>query len=375
MTDTLPTGLYVHYPWCIRKCPYCDFNSVKKIPDSDADEIYLSSLIRDFDSSVGKISHRCFNTVYFGGGTPSLFPPRLMGKFLEHVSSYLEKNCEISMEANPGTVSYELLKEYRQAGINRISLGVQSFSDDCLMSLGRIHSSAQAADACKNVVKAGFDNFNIDLMHGLPGQDLKMALSDLQMAVSLGCNHLSWYELTLEEGTYFGRHPPELPNEDALADIENGGFSYLKEQGFERYEVSAFTKDRRCQNNLNYWYFYDYLGIGAGAHSKIRTKMHTCRRANDEDVRSYIRQTESETNDFVRVADTDLPFEFMLNRLRVFDEIGFDEFYKTTGLDYELIRPMIEKACHKGLMQLSESGYSLSAQGRWMLNEILEYFL
>ncbi|MGN0894285.1 MAG: radical SAM family heme chaperone HemW [Succinivibrio sp.] len=375
MSDTLKTGLYVHYPWCIRKCPYCDFNSSKKLSDPDADSIYLEALIRDFDKSVFQIGKRSFNTVYFGGGTPSLFPPSLMGRFISHVSLYLEKDCEISMEANPGTVDLKLLREYKAVGVNRVSLGVQSFDDESLKDLHRIHSSAEAVDACKNVIRAGFDNFNIDLMHGLPNQDCKKALYDLGMAVSLGCNHLSWYELTIEEDTYFGSHPPLLPDEDTLSDIEHSGFSYLSEQGFKRYEVSAFTKNRRCQNNLNYWYFSDYLGIGAGAHSKIRLGKNTFRRANCEEVMAYLEDSLKIKNDFVQVSPSDLPFEFMLNRLRVFDEIGYEEFNKTTALDYKLIKPVIDKACHKGLMVVSDRGFSLTEKGRWMLNEILEDFL
>ena len=330
MIDLLPVSLYIHYPWCIRKCPYCDFNSYPKNKSVCTDESYLNALILDFKQNINLISNRKFNAVYFGGGTPSLFSPKLMEKLMHEISPYCEENCEISMEANPGTVSLETLKDYRSLGVNRISLGVQSFDDRELKLLGRIHDSKAAIEACNNVIKAGFDNFNIDIMHGLPEQTTQKALADIKIAASLGCNHLSWYELTLEEDTYFGSHPPKLPNEDNLADIEEQGFVLLKELGFNRYEVSGYTKDRRCQNNLNYWFFYDYFGIGAGAHSKIQIGDKTCRRGNPQKPSSYIEEVKNKKNNFFEVKKSDLPFEFMLNRLRVFDETKYDEFENTT---------------------------------------------
>lgn len=375
MIDLLPVSLYIHYPWCIRKCPYCDFNSYPKNKSVCTDESYLNALIIDFKQNINLISNRKFNAVYFGGGTPSLFSPKLMEKLMHEISPYCEENCEISMEANPGTVSLESLKDYRSLGVNRISLGVQSFDDRELKLLGRIHDSKAAIEACNNVIKAGFDNFNIDIMHGLPEQTTQKALADIKIATSLGCNHLSWYELTLEEDTYFGSHPPKLPNEDNLADIEEQGFVLLKELGFNRYEVSGYTKDRRCQNNLNYWFFYDYFGIGAGAHSKIKIGDKTCRRGNPQDPSSYIEEVKNKKNNFFEVKKSDLPFEFMLNRLRVFDETKYDEFENTTRLNFLTVKDKLEKAKDDGLLQFSDTGYALTDKGRWMLNDILELFL
>lgn len=375
MIDLLPVSLYIHYPWCIRKCPYCDFNSYPKNKSVCTDESYLNALILDFKQNINLISNRKFNAVYFGGGTPSLFSPKLMEKLMHEISHYCEENCEISMEANPGTVSLETLKDYRSLGVNRISLGVQSFDDRELKLLGRIHDSKAAIEACNNVIKAGFDNFNIDIMHGLPEQTTQKALADIKIAASLGCNHLSWYELTLEEDTYFGSHPPKLPNEDNLADIEEQGFVLLKELGFNRYEVSGYTKDRRCQNNLNYWFFYDYFGIGAGAHSKIQIGDKTCRRGNPQKPSSYIEEVKNKKNNFFEVKKSDLPFEFMLNRLRVFDETKYDEFETTTRLNFSTVKDKLEKAKGEGLLRFSDTGYALTDKGRWMLNDILELFL
>lgn len=375
MIDLLPVSLYIHYPWCIRKCPYCDFNSYPKNKSVCTDESYLNALILDFKQNINLISNRKFNAVYFGGGTPSLFSPKLMEKLMHEISPYCEENCEISMEANPGTVSLETLKDYRSLGVNRISLGVQSFDDRELKLLGRIHDSKAAIEACNNVIKAGFDNFNIDIMHGLPEQTTQKALADIKIAASLGCNHLSWYELTIEEDTYFGSHPPKLPNEDNLADIEEQGFVLLKELGFNRYEVSGYTKDRRCQNNLNYWFFYDYFGIGAGAHSKIQIGDKTCRRGNPQKPSSYIEEVKNKKNNFFEVKKSDLPFEFMLNRLRVFDETKYDEFETTTRLNFSTVKDKLEKAKGEGLLRFSDTGYALTDKGRWMLNDILELFL
>lgn len=375
MIDLLPVSLYIHYPWCIRKCPYCDFNSYPKNKSVCTDESYLNALILDFKQNINLISNRKFNAVYFGGGTPSLFSPKLMEKLMHEISPYCEENCEISMEANSGTVSLETLKDYRSLGVNRISLGVQSFDDRELKLLGRIHDSKAAIEACNNVIKAGFDNFNIDIMHGLPEQTTQKALADIKIAASLGCNHLSWYELTLEEDTYFGSNPPKLPNEDNLADIEEQGFVLLKELGFNRYEVSGYTKDRRCQNNLNYWFFYDYFGIGAGAHSKIQIGDKTCRRGNPQKPSSYIEEVKNKKNNFFEVKKSDLPFEFMLNRLRVFDETKYDEFENTTRLNFSTVKDKLEKAKGEGLLRFSDTGYALTDKGRWMLNDILELFL
>ncbi|MGN0915587.1 MAG: radical SAM family heme chaperone HemW [Succinivibrio sp.] len=369
-----PVGLYIHYPWCIRKCPYCDFNSYRKDKDC-CDKTYADTLIKDFKDSLTYLEGRKFISVYLGGGTPSLFPPAFLERLFKEIRPYVGDNAEISMEANPGTVTYELLKEYRDLGVNRLSLGIQSFNDNSLRALGRIHNGAEALRAVDAVHKAGFDNFNLDIMHGLPGQSLGMALDDLKKAVDSGATHLSWYELTLEEDTAFGANPPDLPDEDELSSIEMSGFDYLESNGFKRYEISGFSKGKPCVHNLNYWYFGDYIGIGAGAHSKVFTDSKTRRRAHAQDVSDYINEVMVGDCSFDTVSEADIPFEFMLNRLRVFNEIGFDEFEKTTALPFSLVKDKILKAETKGLIKTGNDSYQLTSLGKWMVNDILEDFL
>lgn len=375
MTATLPIGLYVHYPWCVRKCPYCDFNSYPLKERSCTEDSYLDALLSDFSSFEKYMEGRSFVSVYFGGGTPSLFSPKNMEKVLKRISSYISDSTEISMEANPGTVDLELLKSYLSIGVNRISVGVQSFNDLSLKSLGRIHNSKDAVSCCENVIKAGFKNFNIDLMHGLPRQTVQMALDDISQAVALGCNHMSWYELTIEEDTAFGSNPPVLPSEDTLSDIEEKGFELLLENGFRRYEVSGFTKDKRCIHNQNYWYFGDYIGIGAGAHSKLKIGDDTFRNANLEIPSEYISQIKNNSLKLTRVNADALPFEFMLNRLRIFDDVKTGEFESATGLLFDVVRDKLEKASGLGLLEMNRDYYKLTEKGRWMLNDILEMFL
>lgn len=376
MTSSLPVGLYVHYPWCVRKCPYCDFNSYPvKNRSASEENSYVNALLSEFSLYEKYLESRSLISVYFGGGTPSLFSPRDMGKVIDRISPYLTENTEISMEANPGTVNLDNLKDYRSIGVNRISIGVQSFNDTSLKALGRIHNSKEAVLCCENVIKAGFDNFNIDIMHGLPKQNVAMAIEDINRAVDLGCNHMSWYELTIEEDTAFGLNPPVLPSEDALSDIEEQGFNLLSEKGFSRYEVSGFTKDRRCIHNQNYWYFGDYIGIGAGAHSKLKLEDDTFRKANNEVPSEYISQIKTGALDLRNVDSEDLPFEFMLNRLRIFDDIGYDEFEQTTGLSFETVKEKLEEAQALGLLEMNHDFYRLTSKGKWMLNDILEMFL
>lgn len=366
----LPLSLYIHYPWCRRKCPYCDFNSYAKI--EGLDDSYLQALISDYESLSLYTAKRDFVSVYIGGGTPSLFPPKLLGKLLERISDKISSNTEISMEANPGTIDYKSLCEYKALGINRLSIGVQSFNDASLKRLGRIHNGKTAIEACEAALKAGFNNLNIDIMHGLPKQTLAEALADLQLAQALGCEHLSWYELTLEKDTAFGQNPPPLPSEDVLADIEEAGFAYLDEVGFKRYEISGYSRNLKCRHNLNYWYFYDYAGIGAGAHSKFFCDNKTLRRANVADPKAFISGKSAE---IFEVDSTDVPFEFMLNRLRVFNKIKIGEFKETTGLNFECVEAKLKHSQSMGLLEFAGDTYYLTALGKTMLNEILELFL
>ena len=378
MNENLPLGIYVHYPFCVRKCPYCDFVSYSKAQCGIADEDYLFALLNEFKIKEPFVKGRTFRSIYFGGGTPSLFKPSCIGTLLETLSSYIDTGTEISMEANPGTVTKKLLKAYHDAGINRLSLGVQSFTDRALKALGRIHDSKSSFSACESA-QSIFDNFNIDLMHGLPGQSINEALYDLQCALDFSCTHLSWYELTIEEDTAFGTNPPALPDEDLLIATENEGFSFLNSNDYQRYEISAFHHGKPCQHNTNYWSFGDYLGLGAAAHSKLKIGSVTYRQSNYEDVPQYLKDVyllkESGDVRLQVVADSDLPFEFMLNRLRLLKETGIEEFSKTTGLDFNKVKPQLLKAQQLGLLYLNDTGYGLTEHGKWHLNEILKMFL
>ncbi|MGN0908076.1 MAG: radical SAM family heme chaperone HemW [Succinivibrio sp.] len=369
----LPTGLYVHYPFCIRKCPYCDFFSKPEGACRARDLKYLKALCDDFDSQEALLNGRRIMSVYLGGGTPSLCDPDIIARLIEHVRPHLEEGCEISMEANPGTTTRGKLRDFREAGVNRLSLGVQSFDSRMLRALGRIHDGAQARSAVEDALWAGFSNLNLDIMHGLPGQDPDMALSDLRIACSYPATHLSWYELTIEEGTRFGEHPPELPDEDDLAAIEDRGFSLLASSGFERYEVSAFARNGiKCLHNRNYWLFGDYLGIGAGASGKVFIDGRTLRRACPEDPQAFV---EGRRGEYQEVPGQEIPFEYMLNRLRLYGDAGAPEYEKATGLPFETIRAGLEEAARLGCIELEGTTYRLTAFGRLMLNDVLELFL
>ncbi|SPT71385.1 Oxygen-independent coproporphyrinogen-III oxidase [Anaerobiospirillum thomasii] len=364
-------SLYLHYPWCIRKCPYCDFNSHKK--DISYDEAYFARLLDDFKASQEYIQGRQFISVFVGGGTPSLGNASCYASFFDTIAQFLDKDCEITFEANPGTVDYKNLCDFKAAGFNRISIGVQSFDNAMLKALGRIHDSDEAKKACLEARRAGFLRRNFDLMHTLPGQSTAMALADLQTACDLECTHLSWYELTIEEDTHFGAHPPVLPDEDTMLDIEEQGFEFLQKHGFERYEVSAFTKERRCVHNENYWLFGDYLGLGAGAHSKISLGQSIMRRAHHSLPKSYMQEDYAR---FYNVSDNDVPFEYMLNRLRLFDSISLTDFTDKTGLDVALIEDKLHKASELGLICFDTANtYHITRLGKIMLNDILALFL
>lgn len=367
------TGLYIHYPFCLRKCPYCDFNSYARGRDEYQDELYFARLKEDFSSWMPGIKDRKFISVFIGGGTPSLCDPVLIGDFIDFISPFLTKDCEITMEANPGTVDINKLKDFKTAGVNRLSIGVQSFNDVLLKRIGRIHDAAIAKKACSDADKCGFSAFNIDLMHGLPGQSLEEALSDIKIAAALNCTHLSWYELTIEEDTYFGTHTPILPSEDELYAIEEKGFPLLNSLGFNRYEVSAFTRDKHCVHNENYWRFGDYVGIGAGAHSKFFDGNKTIRKACPALPSDYLK---GDFGKFYTVDKLDIPFEYMLNRLRLFNDIKTFEYKLHTGQDFSLVKDVLDKAAALSLIEFKDDEtYCVTAYGRQMLNDVLEMFL
>lgn len=339
----------------------------------DLDERYLQSLIKDFDKNLTYLNGRRIVSVYLGGGTPSLCPPEITARFISHIRPYLDRECEISMEANPGTVDESNLEGYLKAGVNRLSLGVQSFNDSSLKALGRIHNGDDARKAICMALSAGFTNINCDLMHALPHQDIAMAMQDLEIACKFDITHISWYELTIEEGTAFGRHPPVQPDEDLLAKEEETGFKLLQAFGFERYEVSAFARShKKCVHNRNYWLFNDYLGIGAGGCGKILINGVTKRRSCPEDPNLYMQDG---GGDWYDVPKDDLPFEFALNRLRLFEDVAVDEFLRTSCCDFAMIEEKLKQAADEGLLVMSEHSYKLTHLGQRMLNDILELFL
>ena len=321
-----PLGLYVHFPWCVRKCPYCDFNS-HPLDGELRDEAYLAVLLEDLDREREHLGDRGVQTVYFGGGTPSLFPPAAFDALVRHVPDAVE----ITLEANPGTVEHGDFAGYRSVGVTRISLGAQSFDATQLKGLGRIHSAAETRRAAAAVRSAGFDSFNIDLMYGLPRQTVGQALDDLEQAIRLDPPHISWYQLTIEAKTEFARRPPiGLPDDDRAVEIEEAGIDLLARHGYHRYEVSAFARDgHQCGHNLNYWRFGDYIGIGAGAHGKLtRPDGAIIRTSKAHQPRLYMRGATGTAN---RVHPGDLPGEFMMNALRLTDGVDMACFERVPG--------------------------------------------
>lgn len=387
-------ALYIHYPFCVHKCPYCDFASLAQGADVVRDGQYIDLLIKEFELKIPLLNGRKLICVYIGGGTPSLCEPKLWARLFEKIGPYLADGAEISLEANPGTIDLALLKELRAVGFNRISIGVQSFNDQALKRLGRIHNGEEAISACKNAQKAGFYNYNLDIMHGLPRQDVALAISDLKTALQMESTHLSWYELTLEEGTVFGDHPPVLPDEDVLYAIEQEGFYLLEQANFEHYEVSGYNLggNYRCIHNQNYWLYGDYLGIGAAAHQKVSLlektskgdAMRIYRSANSENYLEYMNSCmkaysnlEAGVLSKTLVAQEEIAFEFMLNRLRLFnDQVSSNEYLMRTGMPINTIEKELKKIQAQGLIELeNDLSFSLNDQGRLMLNDVISYFL
>ena len=376
-----PLSLYVHLPWCVRKCPYCDFNS-HSAPDGAPTTRYVEALLKDLDAEAARGTDRDVETVFLGGGTPSLFPPEDIARLLDTVAAHfsLGPEAEVTMEANPGTVEFGSPRAYREAGINRLSLGAQSFDDDMLGKLGRIHSSNDVRRAYEQAVAGGFDNINIDLMHGLPGQTVARAESDLRAAIELGPSHISWYQLTLEPNTVFHARPPEgLPDEETAWAIQDAGSEMLAAKGFEQYEVSAWARDqRRCRHNVNYWLFGDYLAVGAGAHGKITSGDSVMRYYKPRNPLQYMQTIEAGEVGTApeQLDEADLVFEFMLNASRLVD--GFDEqlFTARTGLDREALVTAAQGAVTKGLLERTGSNvWRPTSLGRRFLNDLQAEFL
>ncbi|MGI9235119.1 MAG: radical SAM family heme chaperone HemW [Woeseiaceae bacterium] len=377
----LPLSLYVHLPWCVQKCPYCDFNSHAAGAAAPRGR-YLDAVIRDLQSEAGRAGDRPVESVFLGGGTPSLFSPDEISRLLNRVRKIFTvvEGAEITMEANPGTVECGDPAGYRDAGINRLSFGGQSFDDELLKGIGRIHSSADIVRAVNDARRAGIDNINIDLMHGLPGQTIATALDDLEAAIDLEPTHVSWYQLTLEPNTIFYARPPEgIPDEETLWEIQNRGQSLLAENGYLQYEVSAYARaEHRCRHNLNYWLFGDYLAAGAGAHGKVTNESGVFRYIKPANPLQYMKTMEAgiAAPEPVPVAESELVFEFMLNALRLTE--GFDEavFAERTGSSVGELAGMMKPVGEKGLVLREHGGvWRPTALGLRFLNDLQAEFL
>lgn len=380
-TATPPLSLYIHIPWCVRKCPYCDFNS-HEARDGIPEDAYIDALIADLEQDLPAIWGRTIETVFLGGGTPSLFSPQGIDRLLCDVRARvnLKPDAEITLEANPGTVDHARFKGFREAGINRLSIGIQSFQPELLKRIGRIHNDHEAIAAVEAAHQAGFENFNLDLMFGLPGQTQTQALQDLQTAIELQPTHISWYELTIEPNTWFHRHPPQRPDDGTLWEMQQAGRALLESAGFERYEVSAYSrKDRQCRHNMNYWQFGDYLGIGAGAHAKISdaATQGITRIAKQRHPRNYLDSAHSAAriSSSTRVAPQDVLLEFAMNALRL--EQGFSPatFTATTGLSYTDIETIISRGVADGLLDSGDGIIRATQKGQRYLNELLQQWM
>ena len=380
MSDRIPLALYVHLPWCIRKCPYCDFNS-RALKGELPSKAYTEALIRDFRLAIAQLDGRPVETVFFGGGTPSLFPASCIARLLSVVREEypLSPEAEITLEANPGTregIDFDALLE---AGVNRLSVGAQSFDPGMLSRLGRIHSGEDIPKTVAKARLAGFRNINLDIMHGLPGQLPDMAANDLERALALEPEHLSWYQLTIEPNTVFDANPPQLPGEEVLCDIQDRGGEILGGAGFVQYEVSAWSRPgNECRHNLNYWRFGDYLGIGAGAHEKLTLESGIVRSARWRNPDRYQQMLAGEQRCMERKQPRgqELAFEFMLNALRLREGFTLALYCRRTGQDSQAVLPRLEQARQRGLMETwGSDGWRPTELGFRFLNDLQLMFL
>ncbi len=378
MSPLPPLSLYIHVPWCVRKCPYCDFNSHTS-PQSLPEAEYIAALLTDLDQDLAWVQGRTISSVFIGGGTPSLFSPEAYQHLFRELKTRLsfDADCEITLEANPGTVEHGNFEGYLEAGINRLSLGIQSFNGFQLQNLGRIHGQSEAERAIVLAKNAGFDNFNLDLMHGLPNQSLADALRDLEIALSFKPTHLSWYQLTIEPNTAFYRQPPVLPEDDMLWAIQEAGQALLTQAGFGQYEVSAYTQHRPSRHNLNYWQFGDYLAIGAGAHGKITTAEGIYRYRKTRLPKDYLAATPQQQAriGLERIAEQYLLFEFMMNALRLKKGVPQSFFAERTGLPLSAVEAQLRACAQKGWISLDQGQIACTDLGYNYLNDVLAFFL
>ena len=382
MLSLPPLSLYIHIPWCVQKCPYCDFNS-HAVRQGIPEQEYIAHLLADLQQDLPLVQGRPLHSIFIGGGTPSTFSSEGIAAILQGVRQQLAfaDDIEITMEANPGTVEAARFAGYVQAGVNRFSIGVQSFQTAQLQALGRIHNPAQArraAELATLLLDQGLHSFNLDLMHGLPQQDVAGALADLQEAIALQPPHLSWYQLTIEPNTAFASRPPELPQDDALWDIQEQGHQLLCAAGYQQYETSAYSKAGfQCRHNLNYWRFGDYLGIGCGAHGKITRPGHgdILRTVKIKHPKGYMDLTRGYLDQQQLVAPEDLPFEFFMNRFRLLEPCPVRDFTAYTGLAVATVEPALARAQQLGLVNQTADSWQITAHGVRYLNELLQLFL
>ena len=373
-----PLSLYVHIPWCLRKCPYCDFNSHEKRGDLPEAE-YVDALTADLEASLAKVWGRRIHTIFIGGGTPSLFSPQAIDRLLTAIRTRLpvDPDAEITLEANPGTFEVERFRGFRAAGVNRISIGVQSFDDAKLQALGRVHGADDARRAIASALEI-FPTVNVDVMYALPGQRVDEALADVREAIAFGPPHVSAYHLTLEPDTHFHRFPPSLPDDEAAADMQEGIESLLAAAGYGHYETSAFARPgHRARHNLNYWTFGDYLGLGAGAHGKISFRERILREVRERKPQSYLRAALAgdAVQESREVEESELPFEFMLNALRLIEGFPVALFTQRTGMAVTAIDPQLRAAEAAGLLARDHETIRPTDKGRRFLNDLLEGFL
>ncbi len=380
-TSLPPLSLYIHIPWCVQKCPYCDFNSHQQ-PDTLPEDTYIDALLADLEQEVPHIWGRTVQSIFIGGGTPSLFTAQSLDRLLGGVRALLQlqPGLEITMEANPGTFEQERFRDYRALGINRLSIGIQTFNDLQLNRLGRIHSGQEARHAIDMARHAGFDNINLDLMFGLPEQTAIKAISDLDIALSHEPEHLSFYQLTIEPNTLFAHHPPPLPNEDIQWQIQQACLDMLGKAGYLHYEISAHARPgRHCQHNLNYWQFGDYVGIGAGAHGKITdaAQQHITRRAKQRHPQRYMDNagTDAVSSETRRVTRYDVGLEFLMNAFRLTDGFPVAMFMERTGQPITRIETGLAEAEERGLITRDLETIQPTALGRQYLNDLLSLFL
>jgi putative oxygen-independent coproporphyrinogen III oxidase len=376
-----PLSLYVHMPWCVRKCPYCDFNS-HAVPEELPAEEYIHALIADLEHDLHRVWGRPVQSIYFGGGTPSLFSAEQVEVFLSAVRARLDlrPDIEITLEANPGTIEHDSFSAYADAGINRVSLGVQSFDDELLKRIGRIHGSHEIEQSLESLGRSGISNFNIDLMYALPGQSPAGSERDIELAINAGPAHISFYQLTIEPNTEFAARPPNLPMEDAAWDMQQLGLEVLEAAGYGQYEISAFArKDKQSRHNMNYWRYGDFLAIGAGAHGKITTPVDgkVRRYAKQRHPRRYMQAVTSKSwlAEERELSQKELVFEFFLNQLRLKQGVFIDDFSARTGLPWHVVESRVQQAINKGLLEVSQSHLRATGLGWRFVNDIQQMFL